>query len=211
MRFRRSATLSLLLLAGIALVGLRVYRIWTEPLSTGRDLPVNPAGRTMTLAMPRSAKLRPLSIRSIISRNLFDPDRGKSGTKTAETPSVDAQIVQSFVLLGTMITPETSRALVRVPPTLDGAARGNNTAANSQQSPESRGIRRVKLGDELGGYQLASVEPDKVVFVKDSDRIELVLDYTRTVEQAPSPKATPKKATRRNPVRKALPRRGGRG
>ena len=69
----------------------------------------------------------------------------------------------------------------------------------------------MKLGDELGGYQLASVEPDKVVFVKDSDRIELVLDYTRTVEQAPSPKATPKKATRRNPVRKALPRRGGRG
>lgn len=211
MRFRRSATLSLLLLAGIALVGLKVYGIWTEPLSTGRDLPAKPAGSTATLGMLRAAKPRPLNIRSILSRNLFDPERGKSGAKTVETLSVDAQIVQSFVLLGTMIAPETSRALVRVPPTLAGAARTNNTATNSPRSPDSRGIRRVKLGDELGGYQLAAVEPDKVVFVKDSDRIELVLDYTRSAEQAPSPKVTQKKATRRNPVRTGLPRRGRRG
>ncbi|HEX9879550.1 MAG TPA: hypothetical protein VGB25_05100 [Candidatus Binatia bacterium] len=210
MRFRRSATLSLLLLAAIAFVGMRTYQFWMEPLIAGPDLLGKPAEQGATMGKPRASRPRPYSVDSILRRNLFDPERGSGAADKKEPQFVDARLVQSFVLVGTMITPETRRALLKVPPTLDEDRGSRGAGANGGPVTQPREIRRVDLGDELGGFELASVEPGKVIFVKDSERIELVLDFTHGPVDTPGPAkaAVPakRKAPRKNPPRRA--RRG---
>lgn len=206
MPFRRSMMLSMLLSVAIVLVGVRIYRIWAEPLIAPPNRAEQSAALNATMKRGRAFKPRPMSITSIVKKNLFDPNRG-SGTADATGASpVSGSKVQKFVLLGTMITPDERRAIIRVPEDLDETGKLGKTLRTAKRSSRKVKVRRVNLGDQLGGFELADIEPGKVTFIKGADRFELVLDFTRKREirkAPPSPTKKPKKTTRRTPRRRA--------
>jgi len=117
----------------------------------------------------------------IVSRNLFDPERGAGATRDAEEGSRAAQRVRNMILVGTVIIGADRTAILH-----DGTS--PNTGPPPPAPPTT--AMRLKLGDNVEGYRLAEIADKKVVFTKDAARIELVLDYFRKIE-VPAPRPTP--------------------
>ena len=198
MRFQRSSTLRLFLLAAIVFVGYRLVELWREPLTVPPARPAKPSGSGSALGKKPRLKPRPLSIVSIVKKNLFDPERGNDTGKPVEIPSVNLKTAQEFVLLGTMITPAVRQAIIRVPRSFAGGSEQSKATGGIGREGGVSLLRRVNLGESLGEFELAEIDSQKAVFVKGADRIELSLDFTR---KSPATKVSPK------PGRKALQQR----
>ncbi len=210
MTLKRSSTLNFLLLIAIIYVGFRIYQLWGEPLITLSTLPEKPVSLSTTLEKQRSFKPRALNIAPIIKKNLFDPERGRGPVKQTEAPSVSEQTVQKFILLGTLITPSGRHAIIKVPENLGGGVTRGKTLRSARKIKEKTTLRRVDVGARIGGFELAEIQPRKVIFMKGSERIELVLDFTRKVEEVkrpPRPAAKPASKTRARKATSKTPRR----
>jgi hypothetical protein len=118
----------------------------------------------------------------IVSRNLFDPERGAGRTKETEADTRAAQRIRSMVLLGTAILGSNRYAIVQDG---DGAARAPPGVQAAAQGP-----RRMKVGDSIEGFNLAEVREKAVVFAKGPTRVELSIDYFRKVPVAAAPPPT---------------------
>src|SRR4029434_10564575 len=99
----RSSLLSLLLIVAIGLVVTKTYWLWT----TGPwDLP-NPRKAKTPIAVEDAkavANPRPIiGTQTIISKNIFDPERGAGLTRETEANSQAFQRIRGMVLLGTAI------------------------------------------------------------------------------------------------------------
>jgi hypothetical protein len=114
---------------------------------------------------------------AIVSRNLFDPERGAGATREAEETSRASQRIRNMVLLGTVIIGNNRTAVLQ-----DGAPPNMGPSV-----PAAQPAMRLKLGDNIEGYRLAEIADKKVVFTKDAARVEVVLDYFRKVE-IPAPR-----------------------
>jgi hypothetical protein len=112
---------------------------------------------------------------SIISKNVFDPERGAGLTREAETNSQAVQRVRSMVLLGTAILGKNRFAILQ-----DGGASSGPAAASGQPL----GPMRIKLGDTVEGFRLSEISEKRVVFAKGSATVELPLDYFRKTDVA---------------------------
>ncbi|HEX9788507.1 MAG TPA: hypothetical protein VGB09_10800 [Candidatus Binatia bacterium] len=123
----------------------------------------------------------PTSTDMIVSRNLFDPERGAGATRDAEETSRSFQRVRNMILVGTVIIGGNRTAILQ-----DGASPSRGPPA---PAPPATAMR-LKLGDNVEGYRLSEIADKKVVFTKDAARIELVLDYFRKIEVA-APRPTP--------------------
>jgi hypothetical protein len=122
-----------------------------------------------------------MNTEAIVSRNLFDPERGAGAIGNAEEASRSAQRVRNMILVGTVIIGSNRMAVLQ-----DGASANlAPTAATQQPTPI-----RLKLGDNVEGYRLAEIADKKVVFTKDGTRVELILDYFRKIEMA-APRTAP--------------------
>ena len=117
----------------------------------------------------------------IVSKNLFDPERGASATREVEESSRAAQRIRDMVLVGTAIIDGNRTAILQ-------EGNGGTKVPKGQLQPA--GTLRLRQGDNIEGYRLSEVADKRVVFTKDAARIELVLDYFRKVEVAP-PKPVP--------------------
>jgi hypothetical protein len=106
----------------------------------------------------------------IISKNLFDPERGASRTKEAEADSRSLQRIRSFILLGTAILGSNRYAILQ---------EGSGGAPTPTGPPAPV---RYKVGDVVEGFQLSEVRDKNVVFSKGASKVELALDYFRKVE-----------------------------
>ncbi|MGH7795852.1 MAG: hypothetical protein ACREQ2_13345 [Candidatus Binatia bacterium] len=141
----------------------------------------------------------------IVSRNLFDPERGAGATRDAEEGSRAAQRVRNMILVGTVIIGSNRAAILQ-----DGTSAGTGPAPPAQPATPVR----LKLGDNVEGYRLSEIADKKVVFTKDAARIELLLDYFRKIEVAAPRPAPPGRAVApgvvapRPRVIPNLPRRG---
>jgi len=122
------------------------------------------------------------SAEAIVSRNLFDPERGAGATREAEETSRAFQRVRNMILIGTVILGNNRSAILQ-----DGSAPNMGPAIPGQPAP----TMRLKLGDNVEGYRLAEIADKKVVFTKDAARVEVVLDYFRKVEVAAPRPTTP--------------------
>jgi hypothetical protein len=118
------------------------------------------------------------NVDTIVSKNLFDPERGAGATRDAEETSRASQRVRNLILIGTVIIGSNRTAILQ-----DGGGTNLATAA----PPQPVGTVRLKLGENLEGYRLAEIADKKVVFTKDATRVEVVLDYLRKVE-VPAPR-----------------------
>ena len=118
------------------------------------------------------------SVDTIVSKNLFDPERGAGATRDAEETSRASQRVRNLILIGTVIIGGNRTAILQ-----DGAGLNMGPAV----PPQPLATVRLKLGDNIEGYRLAEIADRKVVFTKDAMRVEVVLDYFRKVE-VPAPR-----------------------
>jgi hypothetical protein len=185
----RSSLLSLFLLVTIGLVTTKIYSLWS---SGPWDLPTprkakSPIGVEDGKVVSNSQSTIGTDI--IVSKNIFDPERGAGLTREAETNSQSFQRVRSMILLGTAILGNNRFAILQ-----DGAASPGPAAAPGQ----SVGPMRIKLGDTVEGFRLSEISEKRVVFARGSATVELPLDYFRKVDiaqpqarRAAAPQTTP--------------------
>ena len=147
---------------------------WELPTPVKSDSPAPAADKEIP-----SAARAPASVDTIVSKNLFDPERGAGFTREAEETSRASQRVRNMILIGTVIIGNDRTALLQ-----DGVPQGRGQTA----PPQSAETLRLKLGDNVEGYRLAEIADKKVVFTKDAARVEILLDYFRKVE-VPAPRA----------------------
>ena len=180
----------MLILVATVVVGARTYFLWKEG---PWDLP-NP-GKTRTLPAAeeeKSAAKAPTLVGTevIVSKNLFDPERGEGRNREAETNSRAFQRVRSMVLLGTAILGNNRYAILS-----DGAPTSVPGVPGQPVPAPASNLLRLKLGDNVEGFRLSEIGDKRVVFTKGTSNVEVLLDYFRKVEPLP--------------VRAALPAPGG--
>jgi len=134
--------------------------------------PLNPA--------PPSTR-PPVNTDVIVSKNLFDPERGAGATRAAEQNSQAFQRVRGMILMGTVIIGDNRVAILQ-----DGA---DSSATGQRRSEPTAATMRLKVGDNVDGFRLTEIAEKRVVFAKDASRVEVLLDYFRKVEEAQPAKA----------------------
>ena len=155
---------------------------------------------------PASPIAKPtVNIDVIVSKNLFDPERGAGATREAEESSRSSQRIRNLILLGTVIIGNDRTAVVQ-----DSPPAPTQGAAVQVAAP-----MRLKLGDDFEGYKLAEIADRRIVFSKDTARVEVVLDYFRKVEVS-SPRPVPQNqivppAAQAGPAPRVLPNLPRRG
>jgi hypothetical protein len=183
--------LSLFLIVAIGLVLAKTYWLWT---AGPWDLPTAGRGKLPVVAESAKKESPPpamVGTETIISKNIFDPERGAGFTRQAEANSQAFQRIRSMVLLGTAIL-------------------GNNRFAILQDAGISPGVpgnpaapaapMRIKLGDTVEGFRLSEVSEKRVVFARGAATVEVPLDYFRKIDgvqprrPAVAPTATPTQA-----------------
>ena len=120
---------------------------------------------------PRSV----IGTETIISKNIFDPERGAGLTREAEANSQAFQRIRSMVLLGTAILGNNRFAILQ-----DGGVSPAAAAASGQ----SLAPMRVKLGDTVEGFRLSEISEKRIVFARGTATVEVPLDYFRKTDIA---------------------------
>jgi|SRR5262249_21414944 len=130
------------------------------------------AEHVKAVATPRSI----VGTETIVSKNIFDPERGAGQTREAEANSQAFQHIRSMVLLGTAILGNSRFAILQ-----DGAV----SSAAPGTSSQSVAPMRIKLGDSVEGFRLSEVSEKRVVFARGTATVELPLDYFSKTDIAP--------------------------
>ena len=181
---KRTSLLSVLLAAAIVFAISSAYRLWEDG---PWDLPKPGKARALVAGEEPEAEesRRPqvANTRTIVDRNLFDPERGQNRTKSDEVSSAAMQRVRSLVLLGTAILGNSRHAILEEP----------GKAAGPAKAPPGRSAQvRFKQGDSWEGFKLSEVRERSVIFTRGASRVELALDYSRpNVSPAPRTSAAP--------------------
>jgi len=180
----------------VAVLGLVVWEIYWLWKDGPWNLPK--PGQTRSPAAveksePDAGAQRPVNTEIIISKNLFDPERGAGFTRESEANSRAFQRIRGMILLGTAIIGNSRVAIFQD----GGAAPAVPGSAGQPGSP-----MRVKQGDVVEGFNLTEVGDKRVVFSKGASRVELVLDYFRKVE---SPRPATKGPVPRGQIRPPTP------
>jgi hypothetical protein len=151
----------------------KTYWLWT---SGPWDLP-NPAKPKSSILVEGSKGVtNPPAIigtETIISKNIFDPERGAGFTREAEANSQAFQRIRSMVLLGTAILGNNRFAILQ-----DGATSSGAPGVSGQ----SVAPMRIKLGDTVEGFRLSEVSEKRVVFARGASTVEVPLDYFRKTD-----------------------------
>jgi hypothetical protein len=165
----------------IGVVALTTYRSWRAgPWDIPAPMAPTPAAvvsETQISLAPRA----PMGTEAIISKNLFDPERGAGASREAEENSRAVQRVRGMVLVGTVIIGNNRVAILQ-----DGA-----NPAPGQPVPGQRPVgqppsmMRLKVGDSLEGFRLTEIADQRVVFARDATRVEVQLDFFRKVDSVP--------------------------
>ena len=171
----RSSLLGLLLIVALGLVLTKTYWLW---MSGPWDLP-NPGKAKSPIAVEDAKAVtnpRPIiGTETIISKNIFDPERGAGFTREAEANSQAFQRIRSMVLLGTAILGNNRFAILQ-----DGGVSSGAPGTPGQSVAPTR----VKLGDTVEGFRLSEISEKRIVFARGSATVEVPLDYFRKTDVA---------------------------
>jgi len=123
------------------------------------------------------------STKSIIDKNLFDPERGQGRSREGETQSVAVQRIRTMVLLGTAILGNSRYAILQGP---------SETRLPPGKAPPAQSNQiRLKLGDSVEGFKVAEIQDKKIVFERGATKVEIALDFMRKVDDANVRSAAP--------------------
>jgi hypothetical protein len=193
---KRSSIINALLAVAIGVVGLKIYEIWQQ--DDWRQLKTRDHRPPVTdpMANGGSAREHVPKTDAIVERNLFDVRRGSGGTASS-TDSTEGTGIEGIVLLGTVVTDGEQFAIVKVPPEASVSIGRPGAGAGVT-------MKRLALGDVVGGYELVEIQSEKIVLKKGAAEVELGLDFTRnniTVQPSGTPART--KAQRPRPAGKS--------
>jgi hypothetical protein len=170
--------------AAIGLVGWSIYRSWSQgPWDVPAPPKISTAYASTANPTPPTPKA-PVNADAIVTKNLFDPERGAGATRDAEENSRAAQRVRNMILVGTVIIGNEKFAIVQ-----DNAS--PMAAPGVPSKGQNSAPMRLKLGDSVDGFRLSEIADRRVVFSKDGSRIQVMLDYFRKTEIAQPRPATP--------------------
>jgi len=172
----------------IALVAWTTYRSWRAgPWDIPGPMPPRPAAIAPGTQVSLAAR-PPIGTEAIISKNLFDPERGAGASREAEENSRAVQRVRGMVLVGTVIIGNNRVAILQ-----DGTSSAPGQPIPGQRPPgQPAAMMRLKVGDSLEGFRLTEIADQRVVFARDATRVEVLLDFFRKVETvSPRPVAAP--------------------
>ena len=155
---------------------MKTYWLWTSgpwdlPSPRQTKSPIPPVEDSKAVTNPRTA----IGTEIIISKNIFDPERGAGFTREAEANSQAFQRIRSMILLGTAILGNNRFAILQ-----DG---GGSTAAPGTPG-QPLGPMRVKLGDTVEGFKLSEISEKRIVFARGAATVEVPLDYFRKIDGA---------------------------
>ncbi|MEO6162899.1 MAG: hypothetical protein ABIP88_02045 [Candidatus Binatia bacterium] len=172
----------------IGLVGWTTYRSWR---AGPWDIPGPMAPRPAAITTEQQVSLTPrppIGTEAIISKNLFDPERGAGASRDAEENSRAVQRVRGMILVGTVIVGNNRVAILQ-----DSASPASGQPIAGQRPPgQAMSMLRLKVGDNVEGFRLTEIADQRVVFARDATRVEVLLDFFRKVENvAPRPAAGP--------------------
>jgi hypothetical protein len=131
----------------------------------------------------------PIGTEVIISKILFDPERGAGASRDAEENSRAVQRVRGMILVGTVIVGNNRVAILQ-----DSAspAPGQPNPGKLPPGP-AMSMLRLKVGDNVEGFRLTEIAEQRVVFARDATRVEVLLDFFRKVDNIASrPAAAPR-------------------
>jgi hypothetical protein len=181
--------LTVFLLLAIAAVATRAYFLWKDGLG---DLPTVVKREPPIAATESKSQITPPPLATtevIISKNLFDPERGAVKPKEVEADSRSLQRIRSFVLLGTAILGSNQYAILQ-----------EGSGSSGPPPGRAAGPVRYKIGDVVEGFSLSEIRDKNVVFSKGSSRVELALDYFRKIEAPPRAPVAPRSVSGMTPV-----------
>lgn len=156
-------------------LGAKALSVWREG---PWDLPAPVKPRPALVKpppQPAAAAARSLGgTEAIVSKNLFDPERGAVKTQESEVDARAVQRVRSLVLLGTAIIGSSSYAIVQEP---------DNAPVPGVPNQQQRNplVRRLKLGDNVEGFSVSEIADKRVVLTKGATRVEVAVDYFRKI------------------------------
>src|SRR4029453_17602390 len=134
--------------AAIGLVSWSIYRSWSaapwDLPGPSRSGPPTATAEKQAASAPRV----PLNTDVIVSKNLFDPERGAGATREAEENSRAFQRVRNMILIGTVIIGNNRTAIMQ-----DSASPGVGPAVAGQPAVPMR----LKLGDNVEGFRLSEI------------------------------------------------------
>jgi hypothetical protein len=169
----------LLLLFAVGL-GYKTYSVWQQgPWDLPQPAKPKPAPVPAPLQVPTPVAKPPVGTEVIVSKNLFDPERGAVKTQESEAEVRAVQKVRSMILLGTAIIGPNRYAIVQEPDNVPGVPVPPN-------QPRTQTTRRLKLGDNVEGFSVAEIADRKVVLTKGPTRVEVAVDYFRKVTPGPT-------------------------
>jgi len=165
------------------------YRSWR---AGPWDIPGPVSQRPAAVATETKVSLSPrppIGTEAIISKNLFDPERGAGASREAEENSRAVQRVRGMVLVGTVIIGNNRVAILQ-----DGAYPAPGQPVPGQRpSGQGPSMMRLKIGDSVEGFRLTEIADQRVVFARDATRVEVLLDFFRKVDNVPPrPVAAPR-------------------
>src|SRR5215470_15341175 len=158
----RSSLLSLLLVVAIGLVATKIYWLW---MSGPWDLPNPRKAKSPIAAEDNKAITNPrtaIGTETIISKNIFDPERGAGLTRESEANSQAFQRIRGMVLLGTAILGNNRFAILQ---------EGGSPGATPGPPGQSAAPMRVKLGDTVEGFKLSEISEKRIVFARGVSKV----------------------------------------
>jgi hypothetical protein len=161
--------LSVFLIVAIGLVVTKTYWLWK---AGPWDLPISRKAKSPMVVEDSKTATNPRPIigtETVISKNIFDPERGAGLTRETEANSQAFQHIRSMILLGTAILGNNRFAILQ-----EGGSPGAAAAAG-----RSIASFRIKLGDTVEGFKLSEISEKRVVFAKGTSRVDVPLDYFR--------------------------------
>ena len=193
----RSGLLTIFLAATLVFILVKTYLLWSDG---PWELPNPPKVVSLATATEVAAPAplpRAAAPDLVISKNVFDPERGATQTKEAEANSRAMQRLRGLVLLGTAVLGEGRYAIIQ---DLGVQSAGRPAPGQSSQT------MRFKMGDTFEGFSLSQIQDKNVVFTNGAARVELALDYFRKVEaSAPAVASAPRPQAAAAPSPRAAP------
>ncbi len=129
---------------------------------------------------------------TIVSKDLFDPERGAGGDEGGGEALLKSEIEKKFVLYGTMVAGASKVAFLK-----EASSRAKTIKGRSR----SDDIRKVREGERIAGWLVASITGDSVKLVSSGEEVWLrTFESQKSERRADRPVAmeTPKVA----PVRR---------
>ena len=209
---RPAIVLALLLSSAVLMRG--VASDWRKSIPTPAESSAKKAAPASEAALPQVKPLQPL-VPSILpdlkDGYLFNPERmlagpappeveAKADEAAAENAPGIAASIGDVTYAGSIIADNFSRAIIlykeKAPdkgktPAPPPASRSSKAKPPASTPGAAGGEKHAQLevGDVLDGYQVAEIDPDKLVFTKGDETVEKLLHDPEKKRQAPPPRA----------------------